>query len=470
MTDHGLLLRHAESWASTKGRAFDRHLVETVLDLRQRHDAVAATHWPAGSVERVLLTLWPAYGPADPPEAETLVAALDTFFRFLRATGRMASGSAQPALLAKEARHASRKMADAIADPGHHSQSRVLEDFGREIGIELDGADSIEELQDRLDRIQDAWNALPVEDRRRRMPDASPKGLVGQVVTRGLQEMLAESEGAAAREGREPWPRWEPDPADDEDVEWSAGDEAAATRQAQHASYVRQCVALADWVGDGREVTATGVLRPAVAREAYAALDLWSWERTSPLRAGQRAEDVPPEVDRLLAEGAQHSWTSAGDCLALDRLWFACEAAGLIDIASRRAVRTDRRPTTDEEWLGLGATLVLGQCLRLGREDVEPLVGLLLVPGVTDEGSVPLDAVRAWWDSRWAGGRGLGPPVDELVKEIWRDKVDYVLDMFDDCGLWDRDDETIAVTDFGRTFTLILSDALLDDGVLAPHS
>ena len=467
MSDHELLLRHAESWASTKRRPFDRPLVETVLDLRHHHDAASATQWPPGSVERVLLTLWPAYGPADAPEAETLSAALDTYFHFLRATGRLASGSAQPAQLTKEARRAARNMADAIADPSRHSQARVLADFGREIGIDLDDAGSVEELQGRLGRVQDAWNALPVEERRRRMPDPSAKGLVGQAMTGSLQDMLAEAGGASATAGREPWPAWQGEVGDDEDVEWVPPDDTVAAREAQQAGFVRQCLALADWVGDGREVTATGVLRPAVAREAYAALDLWSWERTSPSRFNPVREDVTPEVDRLLAENARQWWTSAGDCLPLDRLWYACEAAGLISVGSRRAVRSERRPSTDEEWLVFGMSLVMGQCLRLGRDDVEPLIGLLLVPGVTEEGTVPLDAVRAWWDSRWADGRGLGPSTNELVKEIWREKVDFALGMFDDCGLWRRDATTITITDFGRAFTVVLSDAFLEDGVLS---
>ena len=204
VTDHGLLLRHAESWASTKGRAFDRHLVETVLDLRQRHDAVAATHWPAGSVERCSSRCGPPMVPPT-PRGRDLVAALDTFFRFLRATAGWhlarpagAAGEGSPPRLPEDG--------GWIADPGHHSQSRVLEDFGREIGIELDGADSIEGFRigstgsGRVERP--AGGGPSATDAGR-----APKGLVGQVV-RGLQEMLAESEGAAAREGREPWPRW----------------------------------------------------------------------------------------------------------------------------------------------------------------------------------------------------------------------------------------------------------------------
>ena len=45
------------------------------------------------------------------------------------------------------------------------------------------------------------------------------------------------------------------------------------------SSYLRQILALCEWVGHGREVTDTDVLRPAVGKKAYADLGLWAWER-----------------------------------------------------------------------------------------------------------------------------------------------------------------------------------------------
>ena len=72
---------------------------------------------------------------------------------------------------------------------------------------------------------------------------------------------------------------------------------------------------------------------------------------------------------------------------------------------------------------------------------------------------------RAWRVASPAHGRGLGVSTNELVKEIWREKVDFVLGMFDDSGLWERDDTNITVTDYDRAFTVVLSDAFLEDGV-----
>ena len=92
------------------------------------------------------------------------------------------------------------------------------------------------------------------------------------------------------------------------------GDVQASGRDARTSGYVSACLALADWVGDGRQVTAAGFLRPAVAREAYQHLDLWIWDRSYDKRAHPRSalDDLPAEAERLLAEAALNSWRSAG--------------------------------------------------------------------------------------------------------------------------------------------------------------
>lgn len=54
MIQHGLLLLRPRRVVGVRqGTAFDRHLVKTMLDVRQRYDACSAIQWPAGSVERV---------------------------------------------------------------------------------------------------------------------------------------------------------------------------------------------------------------------------------------------------------------------------------------------------------------------------------------------------------------------------------------------------------------------------------
>ena len=85
-------------------------LLESLLDLRATYDDLEPTLWPTGSGQDLLLRLVPAKGPTEPLPSDTVVEALDAYFRFLRSTGRMSARSAMPADLAKEARRSAKKM------------------------------------------------------------------------------------------------------------------------------------------------------------------------------------------------------------------------------------------------------------------------------------------------------------------------------------------------------------------------
>ena len=150
MNDHELLLRHAERWASEKKRPLDTDLLVTALDLRATHDGLAANNWRAGSVRHLMLTRWPAHGPAGVPDVASLVDSLDTFWRFLRSTGRMAGASAEPKALLTEAKAAAKRMPEACADPSRHGTAKSLLAFGRDLGI----------TRWREDSTRDNWGAF----------------------------------------------------------------------------------------------------------------------------------------------------------------------------------------------------------------------------------------------------------------------------------------------------------------------
>lgn len=240
MDPHQLVIRHARDWARQRSRALDEDLLAEALQLRSHHDDLAAQEWPQGSAERLFLVLWPAYGPA--PRPQDLHDTLDTFWRFLRATGRMSSASAEPGALRKESKRAVPKMQEAYNDPSRHSQHRVLAAFGRTAGVDLDSAADIDELNARLEQVTQAWNSLPQEERVRLMPDPTPKGTKGAQLT----EQFAGSSPVAS-----PSPQAV----------------AAAAEDARSAGFVLDCLRLVEWVGEGREATQAGLLRPAVARE-----------------------------------------------------------------------------------------------------------------------------------------------------------------------------------------------------------
>ncbi|GAB3853424.1 hypothetical protein GCM10028801_06030 [Nocardioides maradonensis] len=440
MDEHLLLLRHLTAWADSKRRSFDPDLLTEILELRDRYDDLPYGEWPAGSAERLLLVTWPAYGD-NLPESDLLAETLDTYWGFLRATGRMNARSASPADLRKETRRALPKMAAAYDDPANHSQSRVLQSFGNSIGISLDGAETVEELQQRMDQITAAWNALPQDERIRLMPDPSPKSTRAAAYTAQANALVPEPESA------------------DEMME--PGELAVSAENARSSGFVRDCLRLADWAADGRkELTTRGLLRPAIAREAYEFLDLWPWERGyealqyPPFRDPELAR---PEVDAVRAEAYLNAWKSAGDCLPLDRLWFALTSAELIDETRTRAVRRRPDPETDEEWRNLALTLTMGLCLRLGSYAIEPLTGVLLT-GLVADAPTPLADIEAWWDSRC-------PDVLRDLEGVgWQTRLDGVWYLFADCNLWTVDDRRYALTDLGRDFALTYVSAL-DDGL-----
>src|SRR6478736_9318679 len=146
VSEHELLLRHASNWAQQRQRVCDTDLLETALELRLHHDGFPPNQWPAGSVEDLMLRRWPSHG-YDTPDVDLLAESLDTFVRFLRVTGRMASGSADPRVLAREAHRAAPRMAAACADPANYGPTKSLLAFGREAGFPVDGAGSVDELE-----------------------------------------------------------------------------------------------------------------------------------------------------------------------------------------------------------------------------------------------------------------------------------------------------------------------------------
>jgi hypothetical protein len=428
---HESLISSASSWAADRSRTFDVDLVEEALRLRDTHAGASAVEWPSGSAEHLLLVLWPAYGP--PPDPEALHHSLDTYWSFLRATGRMSGRSASPADLRKESRRSAPKMLIAYDDPARHSQGRVMQDFGRSVGIDLTTATTRDELEERLRHVQDAWNSLPIAERIRLMPDPSPKGL-----TQGYQgDRYEEPPVRQAPVGRQ--------------LSTDEGAESASC--VKQSDFVLDCLRLVAWLGTGKQVTAAGLLRPAVAREAYQYLDLWPWEREldSITRPGWRELTQDPAVDAELAHVALQSWRSAGDCLALDRLWYAVEAARLVEVRTSRAVPRSPTPVTDEEWRRTGLALVIGLAMRVGRDLATPLLHVL--DASARNRSLSVSTARAGWrDTLPAQLRSSG-----ILDDYWDERLSRMHHVFGDCGLWVVEGDRLTIT----PFAIELHDALV---------
>jgi hypothetical protein len=442
-----LLLRHAFKWARERGRVIDVELLEEGLRLRDAHDGLPANLWPAGSVNDLMLHRWPAHGEGV-PDADVLADSLDTFVRFLLVTGRMASGSADPRALAKEAHRAAPKMAAACADTANHGPAKSLLAFGREAGFQLDEVDSMEDLQATLDEVVQAWNALPDDERRARMPLGGDRGPASAALG-----------GAGALNGAGAFGGLQADAEDDLDLSGflERGDPVRAAEQARQSAYVRECLRLADWVGTRREVTATGVLRLAAARQAYADLELWRWQH----------ENEAISDGGLLERSREFWWRRAGDALPLERLWFAAQGAGLIETKATVARSTGERPQTDDEWVGLAMALMLSLWLMLETDYSRSTVPVLAVlGGCALAGTVTVDQVREQWDDHptnpWSDAGWMGR-TDELdagdrvaIRRLSDQQLERSLHFFADTGVWTLDGDTFELTDLGREFATVL--------------
>ena len=417
MSEHELLLRHAERWASEKKRTFDADLVDTALELRATHDDGSANRWPSGSVRHLMLERWPSHGPAGVPDVALLVESLDTFWRFLRGTGRMAMASADPKVLASEAKAAAKKMPEACANPANFGAAKGILQFGREQGFDLDNARSVDDLNAMLQQVVTAWNDQQDQERPEELLPSPP---------------VAEA-APFARESR----------------------------------YVRQVLTLADWA-DGKEVTSAGLLRPAVAREAFDDLDLWQWQRRREL-ALQR-KPIDPAHEAAMRDAARNGWRSARDCIALDRLWAPAVSAGLIDTRGKRARRVHGEdPVTDEDWVTLSHVLNSGLvALSVNPTRTGSLLSILF--SLAEEWGGGPRTLAELQEIHWA--ETFAPRLDPEDLAFFRpfadDTIALHVNQFDDCGWWQHQFGRLALTPLGWSFALNLT-AALDEGWLWPE-
>jgi hypothetical protein len=441
---HRLLVSHFTNWTQAKGREVDVKLLESLLDLRATYDDLEPTLWPAGSVQDLLLRLVPAKGPTEPLPSAATVDALDAYFRFLRNTGRMSARSATPADLTKEARRSAKKMAAAARDRSNWSPGKTMIDFGASIGLPLEDLSSADELQARLGQISAAWNELPIHERQRLDP---PKdNLSGR--TRAMTAYQTEIETEALIRSFT--------------YEMPQGDLPSTAEVApiiREAALISQLEALTRWIEPRAEVTTTGVLRPAAARQAFEDLGLVSWMRES-LRidyAEMRSGALPAEMETLLDTVAPlQSWRSARDCVALDRLWNAALTARVIRIEGRWAYAAWPEQVDDEAIVSLAT--VAGLDLLFGFLDGDPAFGLpvlgyaLLRSYVRRPRPVPLQEIADFAES-WA----LSPtertgPTYDIYRRMISSSLRHSLHHLSDLGIFSQTENEIVMTAWGDVF------------------
>lgn len=443
------LLRDFTDWAERKNRDVDVMMLDEILDLRASYDELEPSYWPAGSIEHLLLERLPAKGPVEVYDADVLAETLDAYLRFLRSTGRMSGRSADLKDLVKEVRRNARLMTELSSDRVNWSPNKVLADFGRSVGLELDGAPDLETLQSRLSQIQDAWNALPVHERRRLMPhpeDVADEGLSEREVA--MRHFGTDDQIQALLLTFAPrLPTGELPPPEQ------------VAPLFEQSELVRRLLALADWVGDGRAVTSTGVLRPALAKQAYVDLGLEEWTYAQ-LRREYRDESLPGVaavgLETWIEREAQRPWSRAADCEALHRLWLAAAACGLVRVGSSKAVANRALPEDPEGWVSLGLRACVGLMEHLLDRPYfsVPVVFALMTSYVDQRRLVTwtelVELYQAWWrkpsdrkeiaeDAEWWDARD-------------REHMRAALGRIADTGLVEESEEGVALTDAGDVF------------------
>ncbi|WP_394276861.1 hypothetical protein [Luteococcus sp.] len=218
------LLADALTWAEGRGRVLDVELLQLLLDLHLEFDGLGDAQWPPCSAEHLVAELLPARGPVELPTGDDVVATLDSYWRFLRSTGRMASGSASPAALRQEARGARARLrrageqqlaarralqsvvqeerrqaspAPAAASVAHFRSSALW----RRLGLLLDWVRQGQQHR----RPVDAEHELEVDLVRDLYQAAGLDEWTGRHLALSLEKEGAEGLGRGARWSLEPW-------------------------------------------------------------------------------------------------------------------------------------------------------------------------------------------------------------------------------------------------------------------------
>lgn len=222
--DLQLLLGDALTWAQERGRVLDVELLQVLLDLHLELDGLGDAQWPAGSAQYLVAELLPARGPVELPTGEDVVATLDSYWRFLRSTGRMASGSASPAALREEARGARARL--RRAGEQHVAARRAHQAVARQEGS--DAGSSPAAASAAHFRSSALWRRLGLllewvrqgEGQRRPVDEEHELGIglarelyhaagldewTGRHLALGLEKEGPEGLGRAARWSLEPW-------------------------------------------------------------------------------------------------------------------------------------------------------------------------------------------------------------------------------------------------------------------------
>lgn len=368
------LIAAAEAWAAKTRRPLDPNLLHAALRRHDDSDRAPGTAWPTGSAEPLLADS----RLAPSTDRDALVRSLDTYWRFLRATGRMASGSADPKALTKEAQRAARRAAGQrtprstpaeATSLGRREFEEGMAELVDQFRAELDEKRIRSGFDDDLDDLadDDPWDTWAAERwENDDCPGCDECGWEGDRFEAGrlLQAADFKIPGLTDLTG----------------IDLPIPDDGAVRELVTGSGYFQNIQRLCAWLGDrGRPVTDEGWLTLCAARQAVTVLDLDEWVRT--------VLDEEPELEER-----------AGEHEGLGRLHQPAVNAGFIDIRGARAYPVTVLPSSDEEWASAACALLLEAHAWVSEIGCGPLVlGLLL--HLAMHGSLSRTDLEDWWRS-----------------------------------------------------------------------
>ena len=432
------LLADLEIWAGSRNKAVDVAVLSQLVELRTTYDGSPPNFWPGGSIEDLLLGLWPAKGEGPAPDPEAVGQSLETFTKFLRNTGRMAAGSADPKELAREARRAAPKMAETAADRSSWSPGKVLADFAETVGVGLDGAENLDDMNARLALANVSWNALPVHERQLRMPHPGDEHTSG-----GERAMTAYDTDYAPHALMLSMQYELPEgelPGLTQLVPW-----------ARRSELVKDSVRLVEALDEKVSVTNTGAMRVAQARELHTRLGLQEWERGYEAATG-KSQNL--------------NWRSAHDLVSLERLWGVARACGWVRLERTAATVHPPGKLDDETSVDVALRAAMDVMLGLmsGWDEAVGLTYAVMRSYVLDRGKVEWEEIASFTD-HWLFPRALLDEAPEFRVRIHERALQQVRTeafLLADAGVFTLDESGLALTPLGDVFVSDLLTRILE--------
>ncbi len=409
------------AWARTHAPDVDPADVDLLLRVRADHlGAPDPTRWRTGQLRELLLEVYPRQISVDPRAAGEIHAAAAALLRYLAETGRLGHESASVEKLCQELEEIGPQLADALADRDRYGLAKTLVMTAIDEGVDATDPEALDQwLRD--------FNNRPLEERVAITEPAMVRVRAEDGLIPLNPDDLIDRESLAL-------PPVHPAPV------------PVLARAARRAPALATAVRLAQWIGDGRPVTRTGVLRPADAVAALRELCL----AEEPVQ--------PPSSARAVPE--------------LQRPWALALTIGLLELAGRRVRRgpaLDRWLSGDDHvaleiWaqafdaaVDMGSDRGEGYPVPPARRLVdESLPGLLVILYAAQE---PVPVVELW---EAVAERQPPGQRDHTGDILIADGLDAVLEQLAELGAVQLAEDSVGLTDLG---VWVLRRRVLDAGV-----